>query len=112
MTQATDEWVENIAPFATYDTGFPKVVRRGQTYSADDPLVRRYPERFRSLGRDQERQVEQATAAPGETRRVQIPEPEPQDVAVPDELICDIDDCGFAAKSDHGLRIHQAKAHQ
>ena len=105
---STTTFVENVAPFAEYSRGFPRVVRRGDTLPDDDPLVRKYPNRFKALGR----QVEQATSAPGETRRVRIPTPdEPEGVAVPDELVCKIDDCGFAAKSDHGLRIHQAKSH-
>lgn len=103
----SDTFVENIAPFAEYSRSYPRVVRRGQTFPDDDPLVRKYPERFKALG-----QVEQATAAPSETRRVRIPTPEDVPLAVPDELTCDIDDCGYPAKSDHGLRIHQSKAHK
>ena len=107
------EYVENIAPFAEYERGFPRVIRRGETFPADDPVVRKYPGRFKRLNQshaDLQRQVEQTTAAPGETRRVQIPAADDTPVAVPDELVCD--DCGYPAKSDHALRIHRGKAHK
>lgn len=109
----TIEYVECTAPFAEYARGFPRVVRRGQTFPADDPVVVKYPARFQRLSdahAAREQQVEQATAAPGETRRVQIPRDEDDGIEVPAELTCE--DCGYPAKSDHALRIHRGKAHK
>lgn len=48
-------------------------------YPADHPLVRKFPGMFKEVepvtGRSAPRKVEQATAAPGETRDVAVPEP-------------------------------------
>jgi len=45
------------------------VVAAGDIYASDDPLVKRYPEKFEPV----DGKVERATANPGEVRAVSVP---------------------------------------
>lgn len=47
-----------------------RVIREGQVLAGDDPLVSAHPSYFVPADVAAERQVEQATAAPGEKRTV------------------------------------------
>ena len=49
--------------------GFPRTIVKGRVYSAEDDVVRQFPEYFAAFT---EVPIEQATAAPGERR---IPQP-------------------------------------
>lgn len=66
--------------FLTNVDGAPQTIIRGQTLvSGDSDLYKRFPQYFQEA-EAQHRGVEQATAAPGETRDIEIaeePEEEP-----------------------------------
>lgn len=110
--------------------GYPRVIRHGQTFPEDDPIVQSRPQLFETFTehdervaemraaiqapRTQQRPVERTTAAPGEARPVSPPkEPKPGDAPefelVEDGFKCP--QCEFTSRSEHGVRIHQRKAH-
>jgi hypothetical protein len=65
--------VRVLESFATGIKGYTEVVRQGDLYEDDDPLVRAYPAQFEAVVATHGRSVEQATAAPGEARNVRRP---------------------------------------
>lgn len=117
----TVEYVQNKEPFTAWPDGTPRTIRRGEIITTDDPIYKGREHLFETLDEHaareaQQRQamgitpsapVERMTAAPGERRRVHIPEPdEGEDTpkAVPGYQC---DQCEFASVSERGLKIHQ-----
>lgn len=72
----------------SFSTG-RRIVRRGQTVAADDPVLKGREHLFRPS-------VEQATAAPGEQR---------------DLVRCDVAGCTYSGTA-RGLKIHTGQAHK
>lgn len=75
-------------------SAYGRVVRQGQTVDRSDPILDGREHLFDDV--PSRRPVEQATAAPGETRNVGV--------------ACDVDGCDYEG-SAHGLKIHTARAH-
>jgi len=67
------------------------VYKRGRHLAADDPVVKGREKLFRN--------IETATAAPGEIRNTRIP------------AATTCSECGFEAKTTAGLQAHQRSKH-
>lgn len=64
--------VRVLTSFATEMHGYTQVIRQGDLYDDDDPVVKAYPALFERVTATHS-SVEQASAAPGEARNVRRP---------------------------------------
>lgn len=79
MPRKSVSWVVAKATFHITHNGIPVVIREGEFYRSDDPVVKRTPGSFVDAdvwvaARSGNERIEQATAAPGEKRNAEIPE--------------------------------------
>lgn len=69
------ETVVAVTSALTQVNGLPVHITQGESYRADDPVVKRYPSLFQDPATflASRSMVEQATASPGEVRNVAVP---------------------------------------